>query len=260
MINMRVLIVDDEPLARRGVIVRLKRLKDIEIAGECGDGASAVTKILESSPDLVFLDVQMPGMDGFEVLRALPRESLPTIIFLTAYEQHALRAFEVHALDYLLKPIDDERFSVAVQRARKFIDSQSKSQIDERILQFLGEAPNKYTSRFAVRTGSKIQVVFAEDVQWVGTAGDYTELHCGGRSHLLRETMNAMEQQLDPAKFIRIHRSRLVQLKCIRELRAVGNREYIVKLSDGSEHRASRTYANQLEAWLSLDKSQGTGA
>lgn len=254
MTDMRVLIVDDEPLARRGVMVRLKRLKDIEIAGECGDGESAVGKILELSPDLVFLDIQIPGMDGFEVLRALPRESLPSIIFLTAYEQHALRAFAVHAVDYLLKPVDDERFSVAVQRARKFVDSQSKFQIDERIRELLSATASKYTSRFAVRTGSKIQVVFAEDVQWVGTAGDYTELHCGGQSHLLRETMNAMEQQLDPAQFIRIHRSRLVQLKYIRELRAVGNREYIVKLLDGSEHRASRTYANQLETWLSLDK------
>jgi two-component system, LytTR family, response regulator len=250
---VRVLIVDDEPLARRGVIVRLKRFRDIEIVGECGDGASAVTKILELSPDLVFLDVQMPGMDGFEVLRALPRENLPPVIFLTAYEQHALRAFEVHALDYLLKPIDDERFAVAIQRARRFADSQSKTQLDERILQLLEENSGKYASRFAVRIGSRIQVVFAEDVDWVATAGDYTELHSGGRSHLLRETMNALEQRLDPAQFIRIHRSRIVRLKCVRELKAIGNREYIVRLSDGSEHRTSRSYANQLEAWLSSE-------
>jgi two-component system, LytTR family, response regulator len=248
---MRVLIVDDQPLARRGVIARLKRFEDMDIVGECGDGASAVSKMLELLPDLVFLDVQMPGMDGFEVLRALPRESWPAVIFLTAHEQHALRAFEVHALDYLLKPIDDERFAVAIQRARRFADSQSKAQFDERILQLLDETSGKYASRFAVRTGAKIQVVFAEDVEWVGTAGNYTELHSGGKAHLLRETMNTLEERLDPAEFIRVHRSRIVRLRCVRELRAIGNREYLVKLSDGSEHRASRSYADQLERWLS---------
>jgi two-component system, LytTR family, response regulator len=248
---VRVLIVDDEPLAREGVIARLEHFKDIEVAGECGDGASAVTKILKLSPDLVFLDVQMPGMDGFEVLRALPRESMPSIIFLTAYEQHALRAFEVHALDYLLKPIDDDRFSVAIQRARQWIDSRSKFQVDERILQLLDGTSGKYSLRFAVRTGSRIRVVFAEDIEWIGTAGDYSELHSRGQSHLLRETMKTLEERLDPSQFIRVHRSRIVRLKCVRELRALGNREYIVKLSDGSEHRTSRSYSDQLENWLS---------
>ena len=248
---MRVLIVDDEPLARRGVAARLERFKDMEIVGDCEDGASAVAKIIELRPDLVFLDVQMPGLDGFEVLRALPREGLPAIIFLTAYEQHALHAFEVHALDYLLKPIEDERFSIAIQRARQFADSQAKAQLDERLLQLLDENSGKYASRFAVRTGSRILVVFAEDIEWVGSAGDYTELHSGGKAHLLRETMSALEQRLDPAQFIRVHRSRIVRLKCVRELRSIGNREYIVKLSDGSEHRASRSYSDQLERWLS---------
>jgi two-component system, LytTR family, response regulator len=248
---MRALIVDDQPLARRGVIARLRPFNDIEVAGECGDGASAVTAILELLPDLVFLDVQMPGMDGFEVLRALPRESLPAIIFLTAHEQHALRAFEVHALDYLLKPIDDERFAVAIQRARRLVGSQSKTQFDQRILQLLDEKSGKYTARFAVKTGSKIQVVFAEDIDWVGTAGNYTELHSRGKAHLLRETMNTLEERLDPAQFIRVHRSRIVRLKCLRELRAIGNHEYIVRLSDGSEHRASRSYSDQLERWIS---------
>src|ERR1700723_2381574 len=147
--NVRAVIVDDEPLARRGVKLRLQKFKDVEVVGECGDGASAVEKILQLSPDVVFLDIQMPGMDGFEVLRALPRENLPSIIFLTAYEQHALQAFEVHALDYLLKPVDDERFAIAVQRARQLLNSQSKSEIDERILRLLDDGTAKYTSRFA---------------------------------------------------------------------------------------------------------------
>jgi len=252
---VRALIVDDEPLARQGVALRLRRFKDIEIIGECGDGPSAVTSIVDLSPDIVFLDVQMPGMDGFEVLRALPKENLPGVIFLTAYEQHALRAFEVHALDYLLKPVDDDRFAAAVERARKLVDSASRTQIAERILEMLARNSEKYASRFTVRTGSRIQIVLAEDTDWIGAAGDYAELHVRGRSHLLRETMNLLEQQLDPAKFLRIHRSRIVRKACIVELRGIENREYMVKLSDGSEHRSSRTYASQLEEWLHSGKS-----
>ena len=248
---MRALIVDDEPLARRGVVLRLGKCRDVEIVGECGDGSSAVEKILELSPDVVFLDVQMPGMDGFEVLRALPKENLPGVIFLTAYEQHALRAFEVHALDYLLKPVDDERFAAAVDRARKRVDSVSKSLMADRILQMLGRDSEKYVSRFSVRTGSRIHIVLAEDVEWIGSAGDYAELHTRGRSHLLRETMSSLEQQLDPSKFLRIHRSRIVRTSSILELRSIENREFAVKLTDGSEHRSSRTYADQLESWLS---------
>ena len=253
---MRALIVEDEPLARRGVSLRLRKLADIEIVGECGDGLSAVKKILDLSPDIVFLDVQMPGMDGFEVLRALPKDNLPGVIFLTAYEQHALKAFEVHALDYLLKPVDDQRFAAAVDRARKLADSASKTRMAERILQMLGRDSEKYTSRFTLRTGSRIQFVLADEVDWIGAAGDYAELHVRGRSHLLRETMGSLEQQLDPARFLRIHRSRIVRKACIVELRGIENREYAVKLSDGSEHRSSRTYADRLEAWLTSGKTE----
>ncbi len=247
---MRALIVDDEPLARRGVSLRLQKFADIKIVGECGDGLCAMRKILELSPDLVFLDVQMPGMNGFEVLRSLPRENLPGVIFLTAYEQHALHAFEVHALDYLLKPVDDERFAAAIDRARRLADSASKTRMAERILTMLGRSSEKYTSRFVVRTGPRVQIVLVENTDWISAAGDYTELHVRGRAYLLRETMNSLQQKLDPAKFLRIHRSRMVRTGCIVELRGIDNREYIVKLSDGSEHRSSRTYADRLEEWL----------
>jgi len=253
---VRVLIVDDEPLARRGVRVRLRKCADIEIVGECGDGLSAVEKILDLSPDVVFLDVQMPGMDGFEVLRSLPEEKLPSVIFLTAYEQYALRAFEVHALDYLLKPVDDRRFSAAVERTRSLADSTSKTRMAERILKMLGRDSERYVSRFVVRTGSRIQIVLAEDTEWIGAAGDYTELHAHGRAHLLRETMNVLEQKLDPAKFLRIHRSRIVRSSCIVELRGLDNREYLVRLSDGSEHRSSRSYACRLKEWLECGKAE----
>jgi two-component system LytT family response regulator len=248
---VRALIVDDEPLARRGVVLRLRKFRDVEIVGECGDGSSAVEKILALSPDIVFLDVQMPGMDGFDVLRALPRENLPRVIFLTAYEQHALRAFEVHALDYLLKPVDDTRFAAAVGRAQKIVDSASKATMAERVLKMLDRTAEKYASRFTVQTGSRMQIVLAEDVEWIGAAGDYVELHVSGRSYLVRETMASLERRLDPAKFLRIHRSRIVQTGGILELRSIENREFTVRLSDGSEHRSSRTYADRLEDWLS---------
>jgi two-component system, LytTR family, response regulator len=251
---VRALIVDDEPLAREGVILRLEKFKDVEIVGECEDGSSAVRKIVELSPDVVFLDVQMPGMDGFEVLRALPKENLPQVVFLTAYEQHALRAFEVHALDYLLKPVDDDRFDAAVQRARQFGDAESKVRMAERVLEMLRQNSAGYVSRFPVRIGSRIRLVFIEDIEWIAAAGNYAELHGPGLCQLLREPLNSLEQKLDPSQFVRIHRSRIVRGTSIRELQPIDNREYVVRLSDGSEHRSSRSYADRLDNWLSSGK------
>jgi two-component system LytT family response regulator len=252
---VRALIVDDEPLARRGVILRLRKFRDVEIVGECGDGQSAVERILERSPDVVFLDIQMPGMDGFEVLRALPIENMPAVIFLTAYEQHVLRAFDVHALHYLLKPVDDIRFATAIGRARDLVDSTLKADMAQRVLKMLSRTSEGYASRFTVQTGTRIQIIVADDVEWIGAAGDYVELHVNGRSFLVRETMSSLEQRLDPAKFLRIHRSRIVQSKGIVELRSIENREFALKLSDGSEHRSSRTYADRLERWLSSGRT-----
>ncbi|HKD02325.1 MAG TPA: LytTR family DNA-binding domain-containing protein [Terriglobales bacterium] len=251
---MRALIVDDERLARRGVILRLRKNRDVEVVGECADGESAVQRILELSPDVVFLDVQMPGMDGFEVLRALPSGNLPAVIFLTAYEQHAIRAFEVHALDYLLKPVDDERFAAAIERMRQRMSASSRMKMADRLVQMLEQTTGKYVSRFTVKTGTRIQVVPVDDILWIGAAGDYVELHAGNRSHLLRETMSALEEKLDPAKFMRIHRSRIVRSEGIVELRSTENREFTVTLSDGSEHRSSRTYADQLEKWMASER------
>lgn len=248
---MRALIVDDEPLARRGVALRLRKFRSIEVVGECGDGSSAVEQILQLAPDIVFLDIQMPEINGFDVLRALPRENLPAIIFLTAYEQHAVKAFEVHALDYLLKPVDDVRFAAAIGRAQKIVDTALKTTMAERVLEMLDHTSEKWASRFMVQTGSRIQIVLAQDVEWIGAMGDYVELHVGGRSHLLRETMTSLKRRLDPSRFLRIHRSRIVQTGNILELSSIENREFIVKLSDGSQHRSSRTYAANLERWLS---------
>jgi len=241
---MRVLIVDDEPMACRGVAARLAKVADVEIVGECGDGLSAVDRILALAPDLVFLDVQMPGMDGFDVLRALPPERLPNVVFVTAYEDHAIQAFDFHAVDYVLKPIDDDRFATAMERARRRHHAAG-------LLALLDRHGTGYASRFAVRTGSRIEVVLADDVDWIARSGDYAELHTRARTHLLRETMGSLEQRLDPAAFLRIHRSRIVRAACIRELRSIDNREYLVTLSDGSAHRSSRTFADRLERWLS---------
>jgi two-component system LytT family response regulator len=251
---MRALIVDDEPLARRGVVLRLGAFTDVEIVGECSSGPVAVRRILELAPDLVFLDVQMPGMDGFEVLRALPADALPLVIFLTAHERHALRAFEVHALDYLLKPIDDGRFAAAIGRTRRLLEATAKASAAERVLQMLVRTREAKATRFAVQTGSRIQVVLVEDVDWIAASGDYVALHVNGRSHLVRETMSSLERRLDPTEFLRIHRSRFVQARRILELRAIDNREFIVRLADGSEHRSSRTYADRLDQWLAAGK------
>ena len=248
------MIIDDEPLARRGVRARLRKMPDVKIVGECGDGTSGLEAILKLEPDLIFLDVQMPGMDGFGVLRALPADHLPSVIFLTAHEEHAVRAFEFSALDYLLKPLDDERFEAALNRARKQMDAASKAELAGRMLRLLDQQNEKYASRFTVRMGSRIQVVPAEDLEWISSAGDYTELHTRSAIHLLRETMNSLEQRLDPSRFVRVHRSRIVNLAGILELRSIENREYIVKLRDGSEHRSSRTYADRIEGWLRAEK------
>jgi len=162
-----------------------------------------------------------------------------------------LRAFDVHALHYLLKPVDDSRFAAAVGRARDLIDSSLKAEMTQRVMKLLNRDSDTYASRFTVQTGSRIQIVIAEEVEWIGAAGDYVELHVNRRSFLLRETMASLEQRLDPAKFLRIHRSRIVQSKNVLELHSIENREFTVKLTDGSEHRSSRTYADRLERWLS---------
>lgn len=252
---MRAVIVDDEPLARDGVLLRLERFRDVEVIAECEDGSSAIEKIAELSPDLVFLDVQMPDIDGFEVLRALPQASLPEVIFLTAYEHHAVRAFEIHALDYLLKPIDDDRFASAIERARDVFQSNRKVQMAERLLRLLDHESRRHVTRFPVKIGTRIQVVRTQDIDWIAAAGDYVELHTKGRPYLLHETMSSIDQKLDPHQFLRIHRSRIVRLDLIQEVQGIDNREYMVRLTDGSEHRSGRTYADRLENWLNYGKS-----
>jgi two-component system LytT family response regulator len=250
---MRVLIVDDEPPARRGVRARLANQPDVEIVGECACGEDAIDVIQRLAPDLVFLDIQMPDLSGFEVLRRIPAGKLPLVVFLTAYDQHALRAFEVHALDYLLKPIDDLRFYDSLENARLHVRDR-KGDFESRLRQLLegrtnGEA-KRYETRFAIRTKQRISIVDVDDIDWIEASGDYVTLHVGKRSHLLRQTMNRVERQLDPERFLRIHRSAIIQASRMRELVTLENREYLIRLSTGTELKSSRTYSDAIERWL----------
>ena len=252
---MRIVIVDDEPLARSGLQARLAEHEDMQVVGQCGTGKAAVTAIRDLAPDLVFLDVQMPGLNGFDVLRKVPANSLPLVIFLTAYDHYALAAFEVNALDYLLKPIDDVRLAQALERARVQLKTASIPDIERRLRELLErveskEARRQYETRFAVRTGLRIAIVLVEEIDWIEATGDYVTLHVGNRSHMLRQTMTRLEQQLDPECFIRIHRSVIVRASRICEMQSLPNREYLLRLTGGTTVKTSRRFSDLIERWL----------
>ena len=250
--KLRVLIVDDEPLARGGIRSRLEAFSEITILEDCADGASAIQAIQTHSPDLIFLDVQMPGLSGFDVLRRLPKDRTPFIIFLTAYDEYALEAFEVHALDYLLKPIDIDRFVEAVKRAQHQIKLHLTSEIEDRLNRLLADCPY-YVRRLAIRMGKRIAFVMTDEIDWLEAAGDYATLHVGKRALPFRETLNSLETRLDPNRFIRIHRSTIVQVSRIRDLQTMPNRELSLRLIDGTELKVSRTYRDRLDRWLSRE-------
>ena len=246
-----VAIVDDEPLARRGVRARLAAYPELKIVAECADGSAALKAIRELAPEIVFLDVQMPGMTGFDVLKELKGERLPIVIFLTAFDSYALRAFEVHAVDYLLKPIDDERFAAAVKRATRQTSLENAETLESRLRSLLDQQNEaKYDERFAVKTGRRVIFIHADEIDWIEAAGDYASLHVGRRTHLLRETLHNMEKRLDPARFLRIHRSTIVASDRIQEMETLPNHEFRVRLLDGTELRASRTYSSAFENLL----------
>lgn len=252
MERWRVLIVDDEPLARDGVRIHIADQSDFEVVGEAGDGVEAVSAIRELRPDVVFLDVQMPGLDGFGVLDALAGEKLPQIIFVTAYDQFALQAFEAHALDYLLKPFDEERFLKSLDRVRHALRSHRRGDLEDRLvslLQELGDRPT-YLERFVVRAGGKILILRAADVDWIEAAANYVKLHVSGRVYLMRETMTRLEQSLEPARFVRIHRSTIVSVDRIKMLEPLFQGDYVVVLHDGARLPTSRTYRENLQELL----------
>jgi two-component system LytT family response regulator len=234
---IRALIADDEPLARRKIRALLAREPDVEIAGECGSGPEAAKLIRELDPDLVFLDIEMPELDGLSLLQGLESRAAPAVIFVTAYDQYAVRAFDVRALDYLLKPIDRRRFQTALERAREHL---RKS--DER--------SGSPLTRLLVRSGDRTQVLRVDDVDWLESADNYVKLHALGQTHLLRETLTRLRARLDPTRFVRIHRSAVVNVDRIRSLYPLFHGDQMVVLHDGTELPLSRRYRQELENLL----------
>ena len=252
MKKVKTLIVDDEPLARERLASLLAGEADIEIVGQCRDGEEAVTAIHDQSPELVFLDVQMPHMNGFEVIEAVGVEKMPLVIFVTAYDQHALRAFQVKALDYLLKPFDRERLSDALQRARKQIEREETGDLGRRLMALVKDLRKDQprSDRLVVKSGGRLFFLRADEIDWIEAAGNYVRLHVGTTSHLLRETMNAIEARLDPEKFFRIHRCRIVNMERIQELQPWLNGEYAVLLRTGTRLTLSRGCREKLQERL----------
>jgi two-component system LytT family response regulator len=257
---IRTLIVDDEPLARQGIRVRLEREPDIQIVGEADDGDQAIVAIRELRPDLVFLDVQMPGRTGFQVLEQMSRDYLPKVVFVTAHDVHALQAFEINALDYLLKPFSEERFQEALRRARHELSASDGERERERLREMLAlleaqratsDGPASYPRRFAIRERDRVRLVKVEDLLAVEAAANYVLLIEGTRRHLLRLKMSEMERQLDPAHFARIHRSTIVNVDHLREIRVDSHGGGDVRLSNGAVYRMSRAYREQVLPRLS---------
>ena len=256
--KIRALIADDEPLARKGVLAMLKAETDIEVIGESADGLETVAAIQEKSPDLVFLDVQMPGLDGFGVIEHVGVERMPVVIFVTAYDLHALRAFQVHAIDYLLKPLEAERFHVALGRARALLQQHEFSEINQKLTSLLHtlRANRAYPERFVIKSLGSIEVVKVDDIHWVEAEGDYVRLHANGKSYLMREKISALENQLDPATFVRIHRSIIVRIDRIAALKPQSNSDHEVVLRDGRRLSLSRTYHDRVFAALKIAPKQ----
>jgi two-component system LytT family response regulator len=249
---IRALIVDDESLARERIRDMLTSAAQVEIIAECANGQDAIEAIQSLSPDLVFLDVEMPGIDGFGVLEALSPGQIPTIVFVTAYDQYAVRAFEVYALDYLLKPFDQERFEKALDRAKSQISSERSEDLNQRILNALEEIKTRpvHLERLVIKMNGHVFFIKAEEIDWLEAEGNYVRLHAGKESYLLRDTISALESQLDPKKFIRVHRSAIVNIDRITELQPWFHGEYRIILREGVQLTLSRTYREKLHDLL----------
>jgi len=237
---IRVVVVDDEPLARDCVRLALEADPDFELVAECGDGRAAVDAIRRHRPDLVFLDVQMPGLDGFEVIEAVGADRMPAVVFVTAFDAYAVRAFRAHALDYLLKPFDDSRFAETRRRARQLLLESRAGETERRLSALL--AGRAFATRLLVRHGDRLEFLAVADVDWFEGAGNYVRAHAGTRSELIRITLAALLQRLDPTTFARIHRSVIVNLDRVRAMHPWYGGDYTAVLADGRELRVSRHY------------------
>jgi len=254
-VNLRALVVDDEALARQRIRHLLRRSTDIEVVGECADGLEAVKAIEELSPELVFLDIQMPELDGFGVVEAVGADRMPPTLFITAYDQHALKAFEVHALDYLLKPFSPERFHQALERARRWCQRNTPGNgpgtgPDLEALMASLRQDRPWVDRLLVRQGDRHILVRTSALQWIEAEDNYVRLHVEGTSYLQRQTMTGLLMRLDPAQFRRIHRSAIVNLDCIQEFQPWTGGDHLVIMRDGTRLTLSRTYREQVGEWL----------
>ncbi|RUO31808.1 DNA-binding response regulator [Aliidiomarina sedimenti] len=266
--KIRTVVVDDEPLARRGLLVRLDQFEQVEVVAECSNGRDAVTRITETAPDLVFLDIQMPGLNGFEVLRALSQSmsQMPLIVFVTAYDQYAIRAFDVRALDYLLKPVDEERLAAALERIELAMVNVSEKEQQHKLVDLVAEMTGEdgedilrrladgeslrvddYPEHIAIKESGEITRVAISAIEWVDAAGDYMCIHADNETHILRRTMKELEKELNPKSFQRIHRSAIVNLNQVQKLCSRQNGEYHLILHNGEELKVSRSYKDKIK-------------
>jgi len=254
--KIRALIVDDETLARKRIRLLGQDEPDLDFVGECSSGPDAIVAIGRNPLDLVFLDVQMPEMDGFEVLEGIPRDRLPAIVFTTAYDKHAVRAFEIHALDYLLKPIEPARFKAAVARVREHLRTQHTSLAARGLLELLASRkdsavpPTQYLTRLPIKNDDKVAVIKTADIDSIESAGNYVAVNVGKESHILRETLNALETQLDPETFLRVSRSAIVNLDRVKELQPMFKGEHIIVLQNGKRLAMTRGLLRDVEQAL----------
>ena len=262
--RLRTLLVDDEALSRRGLELRLRMAGDIEIVGQCTNGREALGAIRDLRPDLVFLDIQMPGLSGFDVLAELQPHELPMIVFVTAYDRFAVQAFEARAIDYVLKPVDDARLAATLTHVRELVEQRTAVAERNQLVNLLAElrgsgeiepssnpmAPTQTPTWLPIRNGRETVRVPVEAIEWVDAAGDYLCIHASGHTHILRATMREMETLLDPRLFQRVHRSTIVNLTRVKSLRAHMNGEYFLRLEGGQELKLSRTYRDKVEYFL----------
>lgn len=267
--KIKVIVVDDEPLALRGLKLRLAEFPEVEIVAEATNGREAVKLIRQHSPDVVFLDIQMPGLDGFGVVRALIGAPAPLFVFVTAYDKYAIDAFEANALDYLVKPVEEERLKDALHRAREALKSRAAASRESKLIELLASLSDderdrikelindpswtekeRYPERLSFKDGSKVVVLSADDIEWIDAAGDYMCIHAGGKTHIIRETMKTLEQRLDPKRFQRVHRSAIVNVGKVKELHPHSNGEYFLILENGAELKLSRSYKEVVARFL----------
>jgi len=267
--KIRVILVDDEPLALRGLKLRLQEFPEIEVVAECANGREAIKEIRAKAPELVFLDIQMPGVDGFGVVRNMIGAPAPLFVFVTAYDKFAIEAFEANALDYIVKPVEEERLKDAIHRARKAIKSKAAASRETQLVELLASLSDddrdkikeliddpdwtdkqRYTERLSFKDGSKVVVLAADDVEWIDAAGDYMCIHANGKTHIIRETMKALQQRLDPSRFQRIHRSAIVNISKVKELHPHSNGEYFLVLDNGAELKLSRSYKDVVARFI----------